>query len=397
MRLILSRSIILLTLLTIPNLLITSILKAQVLPGSMRAAEYFPLLKDKKVGLVVNQTSVLGKMHLVDTLKHCGYFVAKIFAPEHGFRGDKEAGKEIKNSIDKKTKLPIVSLYGENKKPSQEDMQGIDVMVFDIQDVGCRFYTYLSTLHYLMEACAESKVPLLVLDRPNPNGYYIDGPVLDSNFKSFVGMHPVPIVYGMSIGEYAKMINGEHWLKGGIQCSLNVIPCYNYKHDTWYVPPIPPSPNLRTIESIYLYPSLCLFEGTDVSVGRGTDKPFEIIGKPGFEKGRITFKPKSIKGIADNPPYEGVECKGFPLTQFCNSFIKPSCRIYLLWLQGFYLESDTTKFFNPFFDKLAGTDKLRKDIMTKRTVDQIYQSWEPQLIEFSKVRAKYLIYPDFGD
>jgi uncharacterized protein YbbC (DUF1343 family) len=369
-------------------------MRCQMLTGAQRPDAYFSMLTGKNLALVVNQTSVTGKMHLVDTLLKVKMKVKKILAPEHGFRGDHEAGAKIKNTTDKKTGLPVISLYGDHKKPTADDLKDIDIVVFDIQDVGCRFYTYISTLHYVMEACAEQHKRLLVLDRPNPNAHYIDGPVLDMKFSSFVGMHPVPVVYGMTIGEYAKMINGEGWLKDSMKCDLSVVPCYGYDHDQHYIPPIPPSPNLQTIESIYLYPSLCFFEGTDVSVGRGTSKPFELIGKPNFPAGNTTFKPISKKGIADNPLYQDTECKGFELTKFCHGFIMNSNRIYLYWLEGFYQQSDTTKFFNSFFDKLAGTDLLRMQIQQHIPVKDIMKSWEPALQKFAATREKYLLYTD---
>ena len=368
--------------------------QSPILTGSQRGSEYIPLLKNKRVALVVNQTSIISKMHLVDSLHRVGIDIKKIFAPEHGFRGNVEAGGKVDSYTDKKTKLKVVSLYGSHYKPSIEDLADVDIVLFDIQDVGCRFYTYLSTLHYVMEACAENNKELIILDRPNPNGFYIDGPLLDPKFKSFVGIHPIPIVHGMTLGELAKMINGEKWLKDSIQCKINIIPCFGYTHSMLYKLPIAPSPNLQTMEAIYLYPSLCLFEGTDVSVGRGTNKAFQIIGKPNFEEGRITFKPKKIKGVAENPPYNGVECKGFDLTNFAQNYIVNSRKIYLLWLQGFYTKSDTSNFFNPFFDKLAGTDKLRIQIQNNLSIQDIYKSWEPDIKDFLKKRKKYLLYSD---
>ena len=292
--------------------------------------------------------------------------------------------------------MPVFSLYGSTKKPTPESLEGIEVMVFDIQDVGCRFYTYISTMHYVMEAAAEADIPVIVLDRPNPNGYFIDGPVLEEEFKSFVGMHPVPIVYGMTIGEYARMINGEGWLKNGIRCDLTVIELENYDHETEYELPVAPSPNLPNMDAVYLYPSLCLFEGTDVSVGRGTDWPFQVIGKPGFEEGKFTFTPRSIPGVAPNPPYEGKACKGFKLTTFCNEYIRDSGEIYLYWLTGFYNKSDNqSDFFNNYFDKLAGTDKLRKQVKNGVSVSKIEKSWQDDLEEFKQIREKYLLYKDF--
>lgn len=367
--------------------------QAQITVGAERTNEYLPLIKGKTIALVVNPTSVIGKTHLVDSLKSLGVNIKVIFAPEHGFRGDQEAGAHIQSGIDKKTKLPIASLYGNKKKPSKKDLEGVQYVIFDIQDVGARFYTYISTLHYIMEACAENKIPLIVLDRPNPNGHYVDGPILDTNFRSFVGMHPVPVVHGMTVAEYAQMINGQKWLPKGIQCTLYPIKCIGYTHSTLYHLPIKPSPNLPTMESIYLYPSLCFFEGTDVSVGRGTDKPFEVIGRPNFAKGSYEFTPQRIAGVAENPPYMGQKCQGVLLTEFGRSFIPLNNRLYLVWLIDFYKEApDKEKFFNSFFDKLAGTDQLRKQIQAGKTTMEIYQSWELPLRQYNKMRQEYLLY-----
>jgi uncharacterized protein YbbC (DUF1343 family) len=277
--------------------------------GAERIDVYLKELKGKRVGLVVNQTSTIMHTHLVDTLKSLGINIKKVFAPEHGFRGDHSAGAVIKNGIDDKTGLPVVSLYGSTKKPSVEMLADIDIMVFDIQDVGVRFYTYISTMHYVMEACAEQGKKVVVLDRPNPNGFYIDGPVLQEAYKSFIGMHPIPLVHGLTVAELAKMINGEKWLKNGVQCSLVVVPCLNYNHQTLYQLPIKPSPNLPNMNSVYLYPYLGLFEGTNVSIGRGTELPFQVVGRPGF-KGSYSFTPKNIPGIADDPKFEGKLCGG---------------------------------------------------------------------------------------
>lgn len=374
---------------------VSSPLLAQVVVGAEQTAQYLSLIKGKKIGVVVNPTSQVNGKHLVDTLLSLGIKITTIFAPEHGFRGDAEAGAHIKSGIDSATKIPVISLYGNKKKPSAADLKGIQYLVFDIQDVGARFYTYISTLHYIMEATAENKIPLLVLDRPNPNGFYVDGPVLDTAFRSFVGMHPVPVVHGMTIGEYAKMINGEKWLPKGIQCSLTVIPCQKYNHSTLYSLPVKPSPNLPTMEAIYLYPSLCFFEGTDISVGRGTEHPFEIIGRPGFDKGSYEFTPKRIPGVAENPPYMGQKCKGIMLDDFGKSYMPVNKGLYLVWLVDFYKEApDKTKFFNDFFDKLAGTDQLRKQVIAGKTPADIIISWQPGLKEFKKVREKYLLYAE---
>ncbi len=367
-----------------------------IITGAERTDYYLPLLKGKKVGLVINQTSIVGPKHLVDTLKSSGISIKRIFAPEHGFRGDHSAGAHVSSGIDTITGLPVVSLYGDNKKPKPEQLKDLDLIIFDIQDVGARFYTFISTLHYVMEACAEQKKPLLVFDRPNPNGFYVDGPVLDMKFKSFVGMHPVPVVHGMTIGEYAQMINGERWLKDSVQCKLTVVPCLNYKHSMLYKLPVKPSPNLPTMESVYLYPSLCLFEGTTISLGRGTDKPFECVGKPDFEGGNYSFTPKSIPGVADDPPYKNQLCNGYLLSGFSDKYLLSSRKLYLLWLSGCF-EKDKSKetFFTSFFDKLAGTDILRKQLTSGVPESVIRKSWEPGLSIFRLTRKKYLLYPDF--
>lgn len=319
---------------------------------------------EARVAIVGNQTSIVGNTHLVDTLLARGVNVTKIFCPEHGFRGTAEAGAHVDNSVDPKTGLPIISLYGKNKKPIPEQMKGVDVVVFDLQDVGCRFYTYLSTLHYVMEACTEANIPLIVLDRPNPNGHYIDGPVLDTaTCRSFVGMHPVPIVYGMTIGEYAMMINGEGWLRGGEKCDLTVVPMQGYRRDSvGYLLPVPPSPNLRTAHAIALYPSLCLFEGTNCGVGRGTDYPFEW----------VTY---------------GTDTLDLRKTQVHSGF-------NLQYLMEMYRRVPQGKFFlkSNFFEKLAGNGDLRKQIEAGMSEEEIRASWQPALGEFKKIREKYLIY-----
>ena len=361
--------------------------------GAERTTAYFPMLKDKKVGLVGNQTSMVGGTHLLDTLLHSGIEVCRIFCPEHGFRGEAEAGARVGNSIDRATGVPIVSLYGNNKKPLPAQLADIDIVVFDIQDVGARFYTYISTLHYVMEACAENVVPLLVLDRPNPNGFYVDGPVLDTSLRSFVGMHPVPVVHGMTIGEYARMINGEQWLKNGAQCQLTVIPMLNYTHDSLYHLPIAPSPNLQTDNAILLYPSLCFFEGTTISVGRGTPMPFEVVGCPSYSNKSFSFVPKPIKGVSNNPLHNGKTCYGNDL-QKAGAEIVRNKRLNLSYLITLYQKSDKNAFFlkNNFFEKLAGTRNLRKQIKAGMTEAAIRQSWEPALSEYKQMRKKYLLY-----
>jgi uncharacterized protein YbbC (DUF1343 family) len=376
-------------------LLLSFTLHAQITPGADQLNKYLPLLAQKRVALIVNQTSVVGKTHLLDTLLSLHVDIKKVFAPEHGFRGDFSAGATVKDAKDIKTGIPIISLYGKNKKPSKEMLADVDILVFDIQDVGVRFYTYISTMHYVMDACAEQKKTLLILDRPNPNGFYIDGPVLEKGFESFVGMHPIPLVHGLTVGELAQMINGEKWLGKNKKCTLKIIPVANYTHAMKYKLPIAPSPNLPTMESIYLYPSLGLFEGTDVSVGRGTDYPFEIIGKPNFTAGNFEFTPQSIPGKAEDPPHKGQLCNGFKLTNFADEHIVLSKQIYLYWLEGFYkAAANKDSFFTPFFDKLAGTDKLRKAFETGQTPEQIHASWQPDLEKYKKMRAKYLLYKD---
>ena len=369
--------------------------QAQILVGAACTDHYLPLLEGKRVAVCGNQTSMVGNTHLVDTLIGSGVRPVKIFCPEHGFRGNAEAGAHIASSTDSRTGIPIVSLYGKNKKPTPEQMADIDIVLFDLQDVGCRFYTYISTLHYVMEAAAESGKQVIVLDRPNPNGYYVDGPVLDPKFTSFVGMHPVPVVYGMTIGEYARMINGERWLKGGVQCALTVIEMEGYTHQTRYVLPVPPSPNLQTPEAILLYPSLCFFEGAAVSVGRGTPTPFQIYGFPGLRGGDYTFTPVAIKGVSENPPYRDQKCQGFDLTAFATDHLDSAgCLRIDYLLKAYRLFPDKEKFFTnaSFFDKLAGTDRLRQQVVKGVSEKDIRASWQEGLEKFKAVRERYLLY-----
>ena len=365
--------------------------------GADRLESFLWLLDGKRVAVCGNQTSMVGKAHLVDTLLSRKVNLVKLFCPEHGFRGQAEAGATIASGKDPQTGLPVVSLYGKNKKPSPEQLQGIDILLFDLQDVGCRFYTYISTLHFVMEAAAENGVKVIVLDRPNPNGFYVDGPVLDLAFKTFVGMHPVPVVYGMTMGEYARMINGEKWLANGVQCDLEVVTLEGYTHRTRYKLPVAPSPNLQTPEAIYLYPSLCFFEGTNISVGRGTEHPFEMYGAPGMHAGDYLFTPHAIPGVSENPPFKGQECRGFLLTTVAaNEFYKPvRGQLNLTYLLTAYQNcADKQQFFlkNNFFDKLAGTDQLRKQIIAGASKEEIQASWQPALDDFKSLRAKYLLY-----
>lgn len=362
--------------------------------GADNFENYLPLLKDKKVGVVSNQTGVLtNKTHLIDFLLANAINVEKIFAPEHGFRGTADAGELIVDGKDTKTGLPIISLYGANKKPKSEQLEGIDILVFDIQDVGARFYTYISSLHYVMEACAENNIPLLVLDRPNPNGFIIDGPILEKEFTSFVGMHPVPVLYGMTIGEYAQMINGENWLHSSIdsgqalQCNLTVIPCVQYDRNASYAILEKPSPNLPNDQSINLYASLCFFEGTNVSSGRGTDKQFQIYGSPFLPNTGFSFTPEPNLG-AKEPMHKGVLCYGEDL-----STIVPVHQIVLKWLiRAYNTTQDTSQFFIPFFNKLAGTKTLQLQIEAGLSERKIKKSWKPGLEQFKEIRKKYLIY-----
>lgn len=366
-----------------------------VIPAAERLALYYPELEGKKVGLVVNQTSVVDGIHLVDTLKSMGVDVKKIFAPEHGFRGEADAGEHVKDAIDKNTGAPVISLYGKKKGPEAEDMIGLDVIVFDIQDVGVRFYTYISTLHYVMQACADHNVPLIVLDRPNPNAHYVDGPILEKKFESFVGMHPVPTVYGMTIGEYGKMINGELWLHEGAQCELTVVPCKNYDHTTYYNLPIKPSPNLPNIQSIFLYPSLCLFEGTHVSVGRGTDMQFQMYGHPAWKDAPSNITIKSMSG-AKYPKHENKSIGYQSLQSLTKGALHESDGMNMDYVVDMYalLTKQGESFFldNNFFEKLAGTDQIRKQLIAGKSAEEIRASWKSGVEEFKLVREKYLMY-----
>ncbi|KEO72478.1 exo-beta-N-acetylmuramidase NamZ family protein [Anditalea andensis] len=359
--------------------------------GADRSEAYLHLVEGKNIGLVVNQTSILSQknnLHLVDFLLQSQQKVKKVYVPEHGFRGDADAGEVVNNEIDKKTGLPVISLYGNNKKPSKEALSGIDIMIYDLQDVGVRFYTYISTLHYVMEACAENNIPLIILDRPNPNGDYIDGPVLEKGFTSFVGMHPIPVVHGLTVGELAGMINGEGWLKNQVKADITVIKTENWNPKMAYSLPIKPSPNLPNDVSIRLYPSLCFFEGTDVSVGRGTLFPFQVYGYPDQGFGNFSFTPKSIEGMSKNPPHQNKTCYGRDLRE-----ISLDHRFSLSYLlDAFQKSGKSDKFFNNFFDKLAGTDKLRKDILAGKSEEEIRQSWQNDLTVYKTMREQYLIY-----
>ena len=353
--------------------------------GAERIDKILKTIDNKNIAIVGNQTSVVNQVHLVDTLISLNQKIISVFSPEHGFRGVEDAGAKVDNEIDKKTGLPIISLYGKNKKPTSEQLIGIDIIIFDIQDVGARFYTYISTLHYILEACSEKNIKVVILDRPNPNGHYVDGPILEEKFKSFVGMHQIPIVHGMTIGEYATMIVGEKWIENN--CNLEIIEMINYNRNDNYELPIKPSPNLPNSKSINLYPSLCLFEGTNVSVGRGTDKPFQHFGSPYLKFYSYAFQPKSGPG-SKYPKHENKTCVGKNLEHY--PYLSS---INLNWLIDSYNQTNNKKdFFNSFFDKLAGTDKLRTQIISGLNEKEIRSSWKTGLKEFKKTRTKYLLY-----
>ena len=378
----------------------------RIIPAAERMDQYLALLAGKKIAVFANHTSMAGNSNLVDTLVKRGINITVIFGPEHGFRGTADAGEKIDNVTDPTTGIPVVSLYGKKRKPSAEDLKNVDLMLFDIQDVGVRFYTYISSLQEYMESAVENNKPLIVLDRPNPNGFYVDGPVLDPTFKSFVGMQPVPIVYGMTIGEYAKMLAGEKWLRAPANdanvnastLNLTVIPCGNYTHKSTYVLPVKPSPNLPEIQSIYLYPSTCFFEGTVLSEGRGTEKPFQLFGHPSLPKNLYSFTPRSREG-AKNPKLQDKLCYGWNLSGTPEQAMqKIENRIQLKWLiEAYRLFPQKDSFFlkNNFINLLAGNDILIKQIKEGKSETEIRSSWEPALSDFKKTRKKYLIYPDF--
>jgi len=372
--------------------------KQKVIVGAQQIHHYLNYIKDKSIAIVGNQTSVVNNVHLVDTLLSLNVDVKMVFAPEHGFRGNADAGEKVLDGRDPISGLPIKSLYGsKNRKPSQEVLKDIDVLIFDIQDVGVRFYTYISTMHYIMEACAEQNKMLIILDRPNPNGHYVDGPVLKKGNESFIGMHPVPIVHGMTVAEYAKMINGEGWLKAGVKCPLIIVPCQFYDHSTFYKLPIKPSPNLPNMKSIYLYPSLCLFEGTNVSVGRGTATPFQLFGSPFINETGFSFTPKPALG-AKNPKHNGEICFGYNLNLIEGSSLKAQNKLNLDWVVNMWeLTKDKSDFFRKdgFFRLLTGDPKIRLMIENNKTSIEIWKSFQQEVKQFKLIRKKYLLYPDF--
>jgi len=371
---------------------------AQVKNGADRLEELFPLLENKRISLVVNQTSLVQNVHLLDTLYNKGVHITQVFAPEHGFRGDADAGEFIKNGKDYRTQVPIISLYGKNKKPQPAQLQQTDIVIFDIQDVGARFYTYISTMFYVMQACAENNKELIILDRPNPCDY-IDGPVLDMKYKSFVGMLPIPVLHGCTIGELAQMINGEGWLGNNLQCPLKVITIEDWKHGQPYSLPVKPSPNLPNDQAIALYPSLCPFEGTSVSVGRGTDFPFQIIGSPTTKNLKFRFMPHSMKGSDKHPLHQGAYCYGLNLSSEKNipkGFSLQYVIQFYNYFQNLTKHAEKEFFTRPhWFDLLMGTNQVRLDILKNKTEEQIRSAWQKKLNQYKEIRKKYLLYEDY--
>lgn len=365
-------------------------LAADPVTGATQIPKYLPLLTGKAVGMVVNHTSLVGSTHVVDTLLARGVDIAAVFSPEHGFRGDAPDGEKVQNSVDPKTGIPLISLYGSNRKPTPDQMASIDIMIFDLQDVGTRFYTYISTMHYVMEACAENGIKLIILDRPNPNGDYVDGPILDLEFQSFVGMHEIPTVHGLTVGELARMINGEKWLEGDLTANLEVVKVENYNHQMEYDPPVKPSPNLPDYQSIRWYPSLCLFEGTVMSIGRGTANPFQKIGYPDSKFGDFQFTPHSIPGMSIYPKHQDQLCYGIDL-----STIDPPKSLDLSLLLEYYAKSRLgEEFFTNSFNRLAGNDTLKEQIISGMSMDEIRATWQEGLNNYHEIREKYLLYPD---
>ena len=385
---------------------------SRIIPGAERMDVYLPFLKGKSVAVFANQTSMVQHTNLVDTLVKRGIKVVKIFGPEHGFRGNADAGEKVGNFVDKETGIEVESLYGKHNKPDANDLKNVDVMIFDIQDVGTRFYTYISSLQYYIEAALENSKPLLILDRPNPNGFYVDGPVLESKFKSFVGMQPVPIVYGMTLGEYSFMIAGEKWLsdaankkyayyltaKNSADTPFHflVIKCLNYTHNSKYILPVKPSPNLPSMQSVYLYPSTCLFEGTTLSEGRGTNKPFQIFGAPSLPKNLFSFTPNPVEGAMSSKHY-GEVCYGWNLSGTNEQVLKKiDNRIQLKWIiQAYKLFPDKDNFFLNGFNRLAGNETLMRQIKGGISESDIRKGWKNGLDNFKKIRKKYLLYKDF--
>lgn len=367
----------------------------QIRPGAWQTGEYIPLISKGNVALVANQTSTIGSVHLLDTLLKSGVKITRVFGPEHGFRGNAANGEHVSSEKDPLTGIPVISLYGKHREPTDADLEGISTIVFDLQDVGVRFYTHLTTLHHIMNSCAEKNIQLVVLDRPNPNGYYTDGPILQPEYRSDVGIHPIPLVHGMTLGELAQMINGEKWLRNSLTCKLTVVKTQHWNHNRRYTLPVPPSPNLPTPESIIAYPTLGLFEGIDISIGRGTEHPFECFGAPWLNSAPYTFYPVEIPGKTMNPPYEDDTCHGYLIKDFAGNYLIDLRKLYLEWLVLLleqYPDTDKNTFFNPFFDKLAGTDQLKKQLLSGIDADAIRETWKPGLEEFKTRRKPYLLY-----
>ncbi|HLP35506.1 DUF1343 domain-containing protein [Lacibacter sp.] len=374
----------------------------QLITGADQTEKYLPYLKGKRIAVLANPTTIIGQRHLVDSLISLGVNIVKVFGPEHGFRGKASAGVKVKDEKDPATGVPVISLYGPKRKPTKEDLSNVDLMIFDIQDVGCRFYTYINVLSHIMEACAENNKELLILDRPNPNGYLVDGPILDMKYKSGIGMFPIPIAHGMTIAEFAQMINGQGWLPNKLKCKLKIIKVANYNHDMAYTLPVPPSPNLNTQQSIMLYPSTCLFEGVALNHGRGTYFPFTVLGSPLLKgKYQFSFTPVSIPGMAETPLHMNKECFGLDLRKYDINQLRKTKRINVQWMKELYAAfPDKSKFFDRSqsnqmgdINKLAGTAEFKEQIIAGKSAAEIYASWEPGLSKYKIMRKKYLLYP----
>lgn len=373
-----------------------------IVTGADQTEQYVPYLKGKRVAMVVNPTSIIGQKPSVDSLVSLGIQVVKVFGPEHGFRGNASNGAKVADEVDAKTGIPIISLYGKNKKPSREQLADVDVVIFDMQDVGARFFTYINTLNHVMEACAENNKELLILDRPNPNGYCVDGPMLEDHLHSGIGMHRIPITHGLTLAEFAQLINGEGWIPNKSTCKLRIVKVANYTHDMPYALPIPPSPNLNTQQSVLLYPSVCLFEGTVISQGRGTYMPFTVLGAPALKDiYPFSFRPVSLKGMSETPLYQDTDCYGLDLRKYDTGKLRKSGKLNLNWLMELYKAyPDKAHFFDMSlskqignFDKLAGTENLKKQIIAGASEAEIRQSWEPGLSNYKTLRKQYLLYP----
>ncbi len=381
---------------------LTNPFRNRIITGAEQPKKYLPQLEGRRVAIMANPTSIIGERHLVDSLLHLGVNIVKIFGPEHGFRGTASAGVTVRDETDKTTGIPVISLYGKKKKPNKDDLINVDIVIYDLQDVGCRFYTNINALVQLMEACQENQIKLIILDRPNPNGYLIDGPVLEMKFKSGIGMFPIPMSHGLTVGEFARMANGEGWLSDGVQCEIEIIPVANYNHGMPYDLPVSPSPNLNTQQAVMLYPSTCMFEGTYLNHGRGTYFPFTILGSPQLEyKYEFSFVPKGIKGMAENPLFKGQVCYGLDLRKFDVDLLRKNKRINLSWIIELYeAHPEKEKFFDStlsnqmgVIENLIGSDLIREQIINGVSEDEIRESWEPELSDYKVMRKKYLLYP----